>query len=438
MSNNFGLTGRGFRKLAGIFLFSFLIGIFGQFYFVNYEPYAAETALSDGEKAVLRAQIKPFSDIIDTEYYKKADTSLMIEQTLNEVKKETSFDEVMKLFVSKLNDRYSEYFTKDEMNIFNASMGGEYYGIGVEAGKDEKTGGVIVRRVFEKSPAEKAGLKVNDIIIKVDGQEVYTLELTDATALMKGEKGSEVELTVLRGDEEEKKFTVIRDEVKITSVSGKFNKKTKIGYISVSSFLANTDEAFDEKLSEFEKKGMKGLIIDLRNNGGGAVDSAYNMANRVLEAGKIIFGYEYKSGQREDFPAEDASGEIDKTVKVPIYILINGGSASASELFTGALADNKAAKTVGEKSFGKGVAQSIFTSQDIFGRINGGLKITTFKYYLPKGESINSVGIKPQYKIKNVFDDEGSLVEDKQLKKAEELLKKSIKGDAKRKKGKKN
>ena len=113
---------------------------------------------------------------------------------------------------------------------------------------------------------------------------------------MKGEKGTEVELTVLRGDEEEKKFTVIRDEVKITSVSGKFNKKTKIGYISVSSFLANTDEAFDEKLSEFEKKGMKGLIIDLRNNGGGAVDSAYNMANRVLEAGKIIFGYEYKSG----------------------------------------------------------------------------------------------------------------------------------------------
>lgn len=419
------------RKMAIIFLMSFLIGTVGH----TYTSYASETVSNDDMQTMYMLRAKPFLDAINSDYYKPVNTSAMFEEAIKEVKQDTSFDQFMKILVSKLNDKYSEYFTEDEIKNFSAAMSGKFFGIGVEVSKDNNTGGIIVKRVFEKSPAEAAGLRIDDIIIKVNGRDISTLGLTDATALMKGEKGTEVEITVLR-NYNEIKYTVVRDEIALDSVKSDFNEKTKIGYLSVNSFLDNTDEAFDEKLSELEKKGMKGLIIDLRNNGGGLVDSSFNMANRILKAGKKVFGYEYKSGTRTDFIAEDKSGEPDKIVNLPIYVLINRYSASASELFTGALVDNKAAKTVGEKSFGKGVAQSIFTASDIFGNITGALKITTFYYYLPNGESINEIGITPQYKVKNSLTEDGTLKEDKQLKKAEKLLLKDIKNNSKKKKKK--
>lgn len=419
------------KMVAIIFVMAFFISNVGQ----TYTSYASETISNYDIQTIYKLGAEPFLNVIKTQYYKPVDTSVMLEETMKEVKQDTSFDQFMKILVSKLNDKYSEYFTKEEMKSFSTALSGKFYGIGVEVSKDKKTGGILVNRVFEKSPAETAGLRNNDVIIKVNGYDISTLSLTDVTTRMKGEKGTEVEITVLR-DDDEIKYTVVRDEINVESVKSDFNKKTKIGYLHISSFSDNTDEVFDEKISEFEKKGMKGLIIDLRNNGGGTVDSSYNMANRILKAGKKIYGFEYKNGTRKDFLAEDKSGEIDKIVNIPIYILLNRYSASASELFTGALVDNKVAKTVGEKSFGKGVAQSIFESRDIFNNIISGLKITTFKYYLPNGESINEVGITPQYKVKNSLSEEGVLKEDKQLKKAENLLLKDIKNNSKKKKKK--
>lgn len=403
------------KKMSALLIMPLLMANMGQ-------PSQALAALTEEESLIFKMEAKNYADIIEQEYYKPVNTDDMFSQTAAEAETGISFDKFMKLFVSKLNDKYSEYFNKDEIQSFTSSMSGEYYGIGVEVSKDKDTGGILIKRVFETSPAKKAGVRVNDIIIKVNDKDISTISLSDAVTLMKGEKGTSVELGILR-DGEDIKLNVMRDEIKMDSVVDNFNKKTKIGYLSVRSFLNNTDEAFDEKLTALEKKGMKGLIIDLRNNGGGTVDSAYNMANRILKSGKKIFSFEYKGGKKEDYFSKDENGKKDRVVKIPIYILINNNSASASELFTGALADNKAAKTVGEKSFGKGVAQSIFTSSDIFGNVNSGLKITTLNYYLPNGESINNIGITPQYEVRLSVDDK----KDKQLKKAEALLKKDLK-----------
>jgi len=214
----------------------------------------------------------------------------MLKEVFEESDDKIDIDNISKKFVSKLNDPYSVYYTAKELASFNSAMKGEYYGIGVEIAKDKKTGGIRINKVFAGSPAEKAKLKKGDIILKAGDTDLTKLELSEATTFVKGEKGTKIILTILRG-KTEKKIEVERNEVIIPSVSYKTYEKGKVGYIRVSGFLEKTDEEFAGALDKLEAKGIEGLIIDLRDNGGGFVDTAYNMLNRILPSDKEAFSF---------------------------------------------------------------------------------------------------------------------------------------------------
>lgn len=372
--------------------------------------------VSQDKELQIRLNLTSIKGLIDNEYYKKVDTDKMLDEVIKKSNNNTTFDEATRLFISELKDPYSEYYTLKDLNAFNTQMKAEYYGIGVEVAKEPVTGGILIKRVFDNSPAKSAKLKKGDIILKIDNKNIRKLELSTATGLIKGKNGTSVKLLILRG-KTKKEITSKRGEVIVPTVHSEIFKD-KLAYIRVAGFLDNTDEEFSKELDKLEKKKVRGLIIDLRDNGGGFVETAYNMLNRILPSDELVLSFIYKSGQVVDFITQNEDTEKDKVFNLPIVILINKNSASAAELFTGALVDKGLATTVGEKSFGKGVAQSLF---NIFhrGDIVGGVKLTTINYYLPNGESINKIGIKPKYKVKLNLKNK----EDTQLKKALKVLK---------------
>ena len=338
----------------------------------------------------------------------------MLEEVFKSENDETNIDNIAKKFVKKLNDPYSEYYTAKELESFSRGLKGEYYGLGVEIAKDEKTGGIRITNVFDRSPAKKAKLKKGDIILKAGKKDLTKLTLAEASKYVKGKKGSKVTLTILR-DKLTKKIMVERNEVIIPTVFSKTYNKGEIGYIRVSGFLENTADEFIKALDKLESKGIYGLVIDLRDNGGGLVDTAHKMLERILPDGEEVYSFGFKNGKKEYYKTGFYKKESDREFELPILILMNGNSASASELFAGALKDHGYAEIVGEVSYGKGVAQSVLEIRDKENKvIKGGIKLTTIKYYLPNGESINKTGIKPDYKIK---DDIGT-VKDEQLEKA--------------------
>ena len=258
----------------------------------------ARASVSAARENEIRQELKALVDTVNKNYYKETDTVQMLNEVIESADEKDSIDKLSKRFVEKLKDPYSEYYTAEELKSFNSSMKGEYYGIGVEIAKDSKTGGIRINEVFKGSPAEKAKLKKGDIIIKVGKTDITKMELAKATTYVKGKKGTAITLTIVRNNET-KKIRVVRDEVIMPSVSSKTYEKGKIGYIRVSGFLDNTDEEFIRELNKFEKKGISGLIIDLRNNGGGYVDTAYNMLNRILPSGETVLSFEYANGKKE-------------------------------------------------------------------------------------------------------------------------------------------
>lgn len=406
--NKFILKKAGSIVLAGTLVFNLP-------FFISENRVMAE--VSEQKARNVKQELALLVNTVKEYYYEKVDTDKMLEEVLKEADDKTETAVLAKRFVEKLKDPYSEYYTVKELEDFNSSMKGQYYGIGVEISKDEKTGGIRINKIFPNSPAAKAKLKKGDIILKAGKKNLTKLELVEATTYVKGKKGSKITLTILRG-KSKKKISVERNEVVMPSVSSKTYEKGKIGYIRVMAFLDNTDEEFVAALNKLEKKGIEGLIIDLRDNGGGLVDVAHNMLDRILPNGKEIYSFGYNDGTKNHYITGNDIKDIGKKDEIfvyPIAILLNGNSASASELFTGALKDYNYAEVVGEVSYGKGVAQSIIPLlDDKDGNLKGGVKLTTIKYYLPNGESINKVGIEPDYKIL----DDKTTTKDEQLEKA--------------------
>ena len=408
-----------FVKKAGSLMLASTLVLGMPFYF---NTLRAEAAVSESRAQEIRTELKDLIDKVNQNYYEDVDTNKILDEVFEEADDKTGLDTISKLFVSKLNDPYSVYYTVRELESFNSAMKGEYYGIGIEVAKDVKTGGIKITNVFDGSPAKKAKLKKGDIILKAGKKDLTRLEILKATSYFKGKKGSKVTLTVLRG-KSTKKMVVERNEVIIPTVSSKTYTNGRVGYIKVNAFLDNTGKEFVGALNKLVKKDIEGLVIDLRNNGGGYVGTAYDMLDRILPDNTDIFSFVYKSGKKEIAKTGELSTGDDKVFNLPIVILMNNESASASELFTGALKDNGYAETVGETSYGKGVAQSIL---EVLGKdgstVIGGLKLTTIKYYLPNGESINKVGITPDYKIK----DDKKTAKDEQLDYAIKKIKKMI------------
>ena len=355
-----------------------------------------------GKNSRLELYIEKIRKIIDKDY-------------LGEINEDNLIDGALKGYVAGLGDEYSEYFTKEEMEEFVTDTKGNYVGIGIYMTKDTENDGIVVIAPIDNSPAEKAGIKSGDIIRKVDDIE-YTADDFDKIANnIKGKEGTKVKLEIER-DGERLTIEVERQNVDLYPIKTKVINDN-IGYMNLSTFDEKCSKEFLKQYKLLEEKKIKALIIDLRNNGGGIVDGALEIADYILEKEQTILITKNKNGDEEIEKSKN-----DPEIKVPIVILTNKNTASASEILAAALKENNKATIVGEPTYGKGVIQELITLST-----GAGLKITTEEYYTPNRNKINKVGIQPDYEVKlpeevkNLYSIEEQ--EDTQLKKAVELLK---------------
>lgn len=318
--------------------------------------------------------------------------------------------------VSALEDKYSVYYTDEELKESLQDVEGDYEGIGATIRMDEKSGEKIITEVQEGKPADKAGIKADDVLLKVGDTKVQELTLSDTVNLIKGEEGKQSVLTIQRkekGTTVTKEVTVVCEKIVNQTVTSRMLEH-QVGYIAVSSFNKETVQQYKDAIDALEKKGEKGLIIDLRNNGGGSLTASIDMLNRMLPKGDLITEKSKVNGDKLYTSTDEE--HFDKLV----MILINENSASASEVFAGCMQDRKAATLVGVKSFGKGIVQTIFSLENSCG---GGIKLTTGEYLLPSKRCIQDKGLTPDVEVKYTGSSQKQGEEDdNQLQKALEVM----------------
>lgn len=325
-------------------------------------------------------------------------------------------DGAIKGYVEGLGDKYTEYISKDEMKKFTENINGSFMGIGIYMIADESTGKIIVHHPISDSPAYKAGIKAGDVIVSVDGVEYGYDELNTIADHIKGEAGTKVKLVIER-DGKNIDFEIERAKIETNPITSKMLEKD-IGYLNLPSFDKDVSKKLKEKIDDLTAKGAKSLILDLRNNGGGMVDECEEITDLFLDKDKTIMTTKDKKGNVQKSVTKNK-----KTYDLPLVILVNENTASASEILTGALKDNNRTKVIGTKTYGKGVIQSVFNLSD-----GSGLKITTAEYFTPNGIEINKKGITPDIEVKlpdtvkSVYAVEEK--DDTQLKKAIEELSK--------------
>ena len=334
---------------------------------------------------------------------------------LNEIDTEQVENYLYKGMIAGLDDAYAAYYTKEEYQSMMDSTNGSYYGIGVEMSQNMTTGIITITRVFEGSPAEEAGLLPGDVIYKVQDTEVTGEDLTKVVSMVKGAEGTTVPISVAReGESDYLTFDVERRTIEIATVEHRM-LDGNIGYISIASFDDVTVNQFLTALEDLENQGETALIIDLRNNGGGLVSSAGSILDRLLPEGLIVYT-EDKYGNREELKS-DAENYFDK----PLAVLVNGNSASASEIFAGAIKDYGIGTLVGTQTFGKGIVQKVYPLSD-----GTAVKLTVSKYYTPKGNNIHGIGISPDVEVELDEDVANAITipeeKDNQLQKAVEIL----------------
>lgn len=369
-------------------------------YFVN-NPISITSKSSSSSKDIA-GTLQKYKEIID-KYY------------LGDVDEEKLKEGAIKGYIEGLGDPYTEYISADEMEDYLSDTMGNFVGIGIYMVKNTEKGKIQVLAPIKGSPAEKAGIQAGDLILTVDGVDYSADEMTIASNKIKGEEGTTVTIEVLRGTET-KKYELKREKVKVNQVEGKV-LSNNIGYINFTSFDETTADDFKAKFEEINKQGIKSLIIDLRNNGGGIVDQALQIADYVADKDSVLL-YEVDKNNKETVK----KAKTDPIINMPIIILTNENTASASEILAGALKDLGKAKTVGTTTYGKGVIQQILKLSD-----GSGLKVTIEEYQTPNRNKIHKIGIAPDEEVKlpdsvtNVLNVTES--EDTQLQKAIEMLK---------------
>ena len=361
---------------------------------------SGETVLSDETTQ----KIQTIEDAIGTYYYK------------TEIDRDAEANSIYKGIVASLEDPYSEYYTEEEYKELLSDTQGVYYGIGAYVSMDKALNLPRITGTISGSPSESAGLMANDIIYEVGGTSVQGLTLNEVVKMIRGEIGTEVVITVYReGEPDYLDITVTRDEVEAQTVNTTM-LEDDIGYLGITEFDTVTPEQFKKGMEELRSQGMKALILDLRSNPGGSLSAVCDIAEELLPEGIIVYTVD-RDGNREDYTC-DGSNEID----IPMVVLVNGYSASASEILSGALKDYEKATIVGETTYGKGVVQRIFPLGD-----GTAVKLTISNYYTPDGNNINGVGIEPDVIVEldaEAYTADGS---DNQKDKALEILKGKIK-----------
>lgn len=399
----------------GLFLIGMLVGLAGALFvtaicYLGIRVQRAVEGGDDGEvtleadSAVNASALKKLQALektIDSYYY------------LEEVTDETLQDGMYRGLLEALGDPYSEYYSAEELDSLMEQTEGIYYGIGAYVSLDTDTGLPKISGTIEGSPAEAADLRANDLIYEVDGETTYGLSLTDAVAMIKGPENTEVTLTIIRENETDYlQFTLTRQKVESPTVELTM-LENGIAHITITEFDEVSIDQFADALATARGNGMKGLIMDLRDNPGGSLNAVVEMARMILPEGMIVYT-EDKAGERVEYTCDGK-----RELEVPLVVLINMNSASASEIMAGAVKDHGIGTLVGTTSFGKGIVQQIMPFRD-----GSAVKLTISAYYTPAGNNIHGLGIEPDVECE--FDAEayyGSEERpDNQLEKAKEVL----------------
>ena len=353
-------------------------------------------------ESTISATLKMFKNLIKSKYIYDVDNIKLV-------------DGALKGYIDALGDPYTTYLTKEEMEEFTEEASSEYVGIGIYVSNVDDQ--ILIVGVMKDSPALEAGIQAGDIITKVNGVEYSGAQLSEATSVLKGKEGTNADVTILRNDEE-KTVTVTRKKITVEHVASQMIDND-IAYIEISSFDSGVADSFERQLKELLNKGAKKIIIDVRSNGGGIVDEATQIADLFIDKGKSILITKGKNDSEKVTTAEN-----DPIVKnIPVAILTNESTASASEILAGALKDQYGATLVGKTTYGKGVIQTLYSLQD-----GSGIKITTDEYYTPNHNQINKKGLTPDYEVDLTVSEDGyyetSIDKDAQLLKAREIVNK--------------
>lgn len=365
-----------FKRLLPILISGFLI------FAVGYGLGSERIQLSDtgGVNSTLPedldyAEVESLYDTLKSNY----DGQLTAEQLIEGLKEG---------LVGASGDTYTEYLTVEEAKALDEELSGSFTGIGAELGKDPETDALLIVAPIAGFPADKAGLKAKDVIAEIDGQPAYDLSVTEAVEKIRGPKNTQVTLKVVRSGKEELTVTITRDEIKLASVESEI-LEGNIGYLKISQFSEDTTKLAKEAAKKFKSANVKGVILDVRNNPGGLLDSAVEVSGLWLDRQTVL------EQRRGDTVIRSYKTGRDAPLKgVPTVVLINEGSASASEIVAGALQDHGSATLMGEKSFGKGSVQQI---QPL--RNGGALKVTIARWYTPDGRNIDKDGIVPDERV---------------------------------------
>ena len=349
------------------------------------------------------------ANALDNEIYKKIDVFGEVLEKINkeyvdEIDQSKSMDSAINGLLQSL-DPYSSYMSPENYNLMQTETSGKFGGLGIEVGME--AGVVKVISPIDDTPASRAGLKAGDYIVKIDNVQVQGKSLTEAVDLMRGPVGSGIELAIRRkGEKKTLTFFIVREIIEVQSVKSDL-LDNNIGYIRLTSFNENSSDQIKEKIKKLEKnKNVKSYILDLRNNPGGLLSQAIKISDFFLNNGEIVSTKSRKSSENRKWFAKDG----DLTNGKALIVLINYGSASASEIVAGALKDHKRAIILGENSYGKGSVQSIIPLKN-----KGAVRLTIAKYYLPSGKSISEVGVLPdieidedsdEFKIKTISDNQ--------------------------------
>lgn len=337
---------------------------------INGDVYIQSDAVTDesGIGSEVEAKLNAIDSVLDSFYFEEVDD-------------EKAKDSIYKAYLSSYGDKYTVYYTADEYKKLTETTNGTFSGIGAVC-QISSEGGILLVDVYESGAGYKAGLRSGDRIIQVDGTDVTDMDLSSAVALVKGEKGTQVGLKIVR-DGATSDYTVVRDEIEVQTVNYAITEDN-IGYISVSQFENVTAKQFKAAIEDLKSEGAKGIIIDIRNNPGGLLTTVISMLKDILPNGLIVYT-EDKDGNRKEYSDND-NEELD----MPLAVLVNGNSASASEIFAGAIQDYGKGVIVGTQTFGKGIVQTVKPLTD-----GSAIKFTIAKYFTPKGQDIHGEGVTP-------------------------------------------
>lgn len=337
---------------------------------VNGDVYIQSDAVtdSDGIGSEVEGKLNAIDSVLESFYF-------------GDVDDETAKDNIYKAYLSSYGDKYTMYYTADEYKALKESTNGKFYGIGAVCQLSGE-GGVLLVDVYDNGAGYQAGLRSGDRVVNVDGRDITDMELSSAVALIKGDKGTSVTLEVIRGTER-LTFSAVRDAVEAKTVSYTL-LDNNIGYLSISQFEEVTTKQFKAAVEDLQSQGMKGLVIDIRNNPGGLLDTVVGMLKYMLPDGLIVYT-EDKQGNRKEYKGQD-----NDEFNLPLSVIVNGNSASASEIFAGAIQDYGKGTIIGTQTYGKGIVQTVKPLTD-----GSAIKFTIAKYFTPKGQDIHGKGVTP-------------------------------------------